>query len=73
MLLSLFFSLHVIERVNCLSDIVSIYPLLDKLINYEKLVYMATGKNLLLNLCQNKLTKYLANTTAADLSSNADE
>lgn len=34
---------------------------------------MATGKNLLLNLEANKLTKYLANTTAADLSTNADE
>jgi len=43
------------------------------MINYEKLIYMATGKNLLLNLGQNKLTKYLANTTAAGLSSNADE
>ena len=72
-MLNSFFSLHVIERVNCLNDIISIYPLLDKLINYEKLIYMATGKNLLLNLGQNKLTKYLANTTAAGLSSNADE
>lgn len=73
MLLTSFFSLHVIERVNCLSDIMSIYSLLDKLISYEKLIYMATGKNLLLNLGQKKLTKYLANTTAADLSTSADE
>lgn len=51
----------------------SIYSLLDKLISYEKLIYMATGKNLLLNLGQKKLTKYLANTTAADLSTSADE